>query len=46
MSTNDEDVVARQNFLREAIIDQGFDPAEFVDHLQSIRGIQRVRVYR
>jgi len=41
-----EDVVARQSFLRKAIIDQGFDPVEFVDYLQSIRGIYRLRVHR
>lgn len=34
----EDDIVARQNYLREAIIDQGYDPAEFIDFLQSARG--------
>lgn len=35
---NSDDVDAKQNYLREEIIDQDYDPEEFLNYLNNIKG--------
>ncbi len=42
MENNEESTEMKQAYLREAILDAGYDPAQFVIHLESVKCISLI----